>query len=109
MSTNKELAREVARRIVGALEATMDSFQEKCFEEQVLIVARYGAQQRVEGRDELILRHRCSCEVCAHSSELCPASASSIAMERTSSERIAVLEREAESLGATSAAKDGEK
>jgi hypothetical protein len=39
------------------------------------------------GRDELILRYRCGCEICTHSTDLCPATKSSIAMERTSWER----------------------
>lgn len=33
--------------------------------------------------DELILRHRCGCERCSMGSQLCPATASAIAMEKT--------------------------
>jgi hypothetical protein len=44
-------------------------------------------------RDELIQRHRCGCEVCVHSAELCPASKSSIALEPTSLERRAAKQR----------------
>lgn len=51
------------------------------------LLEKWGALCANEALDELILRHRCGCEVCAHTSELCPASASSIAMERISSER----------------------
>jgi hypothetical protein len=59
--------------MIGEIEATIPAHDERI---------------RQQAQDELILRHRCGCEVCAHTSVLCPASASSLAMEQTSSGRI---------------------
>jgi hypothetical protein len=57
----------------------------KCFNREKAQAALSRRDRQV--RDELIQRHRCDCEVCAHSAELCPASKSSIALESTSLER----------------------
>lgn len=47
-------------------------------------------QSEEEGQDELIHRHRCGCETCATTSQVCPATASAIAQEETRAERAAV-------------------
>lgn len=54
MSTNlKERARELTRRFIGAHEATMDSYQQKAFDESVALVTEWGTRVQAEARRDI--------------------------------------------------------
>ena len=54
---NIELARETVRKFIGAHEATMDSYQQKGFDEGVALVAALLARVRLEEAKWWGIRH----------------------------------------------------
>jgi len=95
MSTGKELAREAieqACKEICAKAGTITAWPPNFGEVMLEHVARYGAQQRLEEAEWWTRYDKDDKE-----------------WQALAKQRVSKLEREAESLGATSAAKDGEK